>query len=785
MRPNRERLPIPEKEFAGTLGRAIEESSADKPAIITPPDGAPNVVIVLLDDVGFGASDVFGGPVPMPALGEVAGAGLRYNQFHTTALCSPTRSALLTGRNHHSVGFGAIAEIAVGYPGYNSVIPDSKATIGRILKGNGYNTAFFGKNHITPMWETSPAGPMDRWPTGLGFERFYGFMGGEASQWEPSLLDQTTPVNPHVGKEGYHLTEDLADKTISWIRNQKTSAPDKPFLIYFAPGATHAPHHVPKEWIDKFKGQFDQGWDSLRQQIFQRQSDTGIIPQGATNTPRPDSIPAWEDYPDRYKPVASRLMEVYAGFLAHTDYHIGRVIQTIKEMGQWDNTLFLYIVGDNGASAEGTIHGAWSAPSMQNGFPEDPEWLLEHMDTFGGPEAENHFNVGWAWALDAPFQWTKQVASHFGGTRNAMAVSWPNGIADAGGLRTQFHHVIDIAPTILDAANIPAPERIDGVVQEPIEGVSMRYSFDDAGAPSNHRTQYFEILANRAIYHDGWVAACFHGRVPWERSADLPIGGPQEIWELYRLEDDFSQGVNLAGEYPDKLVELQALFDEEAWKYNVYPLSGDTTSRSLPFHRPSLIAGQKKFTYYAENVHMPELAIVNMKNRSFKLTAHLAMPADGAEGVIICQGGNLAGWSLYVEDNRPVYYYNWLGHEMYAIRSDQELPAGPVQLQVDFDYDGGGLGLGGTAKLSVNGEQIAEGRIDKTVPFVFSMSGETMDVGIDTGAPVAPYPHHEFPFTGAIEKIEIEVESILAGLSEDQREKLLAAGMGHAAMASQ
>ena len=669
METERTKLPIPEKKFQGTLGQTAEESKPDKPAILMPPEGAPNVFIVLLDDVGFAASDVFGGPVPMPALRQVADEGLRYNQFHTTALCSPTRAALLTGRNHHSVHFGAISEIAVGFPGYDSVIPKSKASVGEVLKGNGYNTAFIGKNHVTPMWETSPAGPFDRWPTGLGFERFYGFMGGEASQWEPSLLDQTVPVNPHVGKENYHLTEDLADKTIEWIQNQKTSAPDKPFLVYFAPGAAHAPHHAPKEWIEKFKGQFDQGWDELRDAIFKRQLEAGVIPAGTTNTPRPDSIPAWAEYPDKYKPVASRLMEVFAAFLAHTDAQVGRVMDVIKEMGQWENTLFLYIVGDNGSSAEGTIHGTWSSPSMQNGFPEDPEWLLEHIEELGSAAAENHYNVGWAWALDCPFQWTKQVASHFGGTRNAMAVSWPRKIKDAGGLRSQFHHVIDIMPTILEAAGIPQPQSVGGVEQEPIEGVSMLYSFDGAGAPSTRRTQYFEILANRAIYHDGWVAACFHGRPPWVRSQKLEIGGPQEKWELYNVEQDFSQGQDLAAKYPAKVKELQQLFEQEAWKYNVYPLSGETLSRSLPFNRPSLIAGQKKFTFYRSNVHMPEMAIVSMKNRSFVMTAHLEIPAGGAEGVVVCQGGNLAGWSLYVRDNKPVYYYNWLGHEMYAVEA--------------------------------------------------------------------------------------------------------------------
>jgi len=778
-------LPITPGEFAGTIGRTAKESKPAKPEILKAPDGAPNVVVVLLDDVGFGASDVFGGPVPMPALRRVADEGLRYNQFHTTALCSPTRAALLTGRNHHSAHFGAISEIAIGFPGYDSVIPKSKATVAEVLRGNGYNTAWFGKNHITPMWETSPAGPFDRWPTGLGFERFYGFMGGESSQWEPSLLDQTTPINPHVGREDYHLTEDLADQAISWIRSQKTSAPDKPFFVYFAPGATHCPHHAPPEWIEKFKGEFDQGWDVLRDEIHQRQSAAGIIPSGTANTPRPDSLPAWEAYPDKYKPAASRLMEVYAGFLAHTDHHIGRIIEAIEELGAWDDTIFMYVVGDNGASAEGTLNGVWSSPSYQNGFPEDPEWLLEHIDDFGSAKCENHFNAAWAWALDAPFQWTKQVASHFGGTRNGMAVSWPNGIKDAGGLRTQFHHVIDVMPTILEAAGVPHPTSVNGVAQEPIEGTSMLYSFGDQGAASTHRTQYFEILANRGIYHDGWIASCFHGRVPWQRSQDLPIDGPQEVWELYNLAEDFSQSVDLAAAQPEKLKELQELFDAEARKYNVYPLNGETTSRSLPFHRPSLIAGRKTFTYYPGNVHMPELGVVNMKNRDFDLVAHLEVPDGGVDGVIMCQGGNMAGWSLYVKDGLPTYHYNWLGHDQYSISSDRPLPAGDVRVRVKFDYaEHSGLGKGGDVTMFIDDVQVAQGRIEKTVPFIFSMSGETMDVGIDTGAPAGPYPP-EFPFTGTIHRIDIEVGSLLDALPPDKRDELIAQGMGHAAMASQ
>ncbi len=482
-----ETLPKPEKPFGGKIGVTTSRSQPEKPSIQSPPKGAPNVVIVLLDDVGFGASATFGGPVPTPTLDLLAKQGLRYNQFHTTALCSPTRAALLTGRNHHSVGMGAICEIGTGYPGYSSVIPRSAATVAEVLRLNGYNTAMFGKNHLTPMWETSPAGPFDRWPTGLGFERFYGFLGGEASQFEPALFDQTTPVEAHVGKENYHLTEDLADQCIKWLRTQKTSAPDKPFFVYFPAGACHSPLQAPPEWIEKFRGQFDQGWDKLREETYARQIKSGVIPAGTQLTPRPEAIPSWDEYPDRYKPVASRLMEVWAAFLAHADAQIGRMVDAIQDLGVWDNTLFFYIVGDNGTSGEGTLHGAWSCPAYQNGVPEDPEWLLAHIDDFGTARCENHFNVGWAWALDAPFQWMKQIASHFGGTRNGMVVSWPEKIHDRGGLRSQFHHVIDIMPTILEAAHLPQPGVVNGTPQKPIEGVSMVYSFDNAKAPARIR----------------------------------------------------------------------------------------------------------------------------------------------------------------------------------------------------------------------------------------------------------------------------------------------------------
>jgi arylsulfatase A-like enzyme len=759
-------LPKPEKPFAGKIDVLVTESQPAKPQITYPPAGAPNVVIVMFDDVGFGAPGTFGGPVPTPTLDRIAEEGLRFNQFHTTALCSPTRAALITGRNHHSAHMGAITEIASGYPGYDSVIPRSTATIAEVLKQNGYNTAMFGKAHISPMWETSSAGPFDRWPTGLGFERFYGFLGGETSQYEPALYDQTLPVEPYRGKENYHLTEDLAEKAIEWIRNQKTSAPEKPFFMYFSTGACHAPHHVPREWIDMFKGRFDQGWDQLRQDIYQRQLEMGVIPPATKLTPRPEQIPSWEEYPDRYKPVAARLMEVFAAYLAHTDAQVGRLVDAIQDLGEWDNTLFFYISGDNGSSAEGTLNGCWSAPSFQNDLPEDPEWMLEHMDDFGSPRCENHYNVGWAWGLDAPFQWTKQVASHFGGTRNGTVVSWPKYIKTGGGLRPQFHHIIDIMPTVLEAAGIPEPEMVNGVEQKPIEGVSMLYAFNNSDAKSTHVTQYFEILGNRALYHDGWIASCFHGRVPWIRSQPMPFGDGYERWELYDIENDFSQGDDLASKFPEKLATLQKLFDQEARKYNVYPLDDNTTLRGMPQNRPSLIEGRTKFTYYRENVRMPELSIVNLKNISFDMTAYLEIPENGAQGVVACQGGNMAGWSLYVKDSKPVYFYNYLGHEMFVIESLKAMPAGTVTLKLAFNYDGGGFGKGGSATLSVNGEQVANGRIERTIPFIFSMSGETFDIGEDTGAPVGPYKHG-FPFTGTIKKVEIQLLSDLDKKSKE------------------
>ena len=634
-------LPRPEKPLPAQVGRTWQDSKPAKIEGIKAPANAPNVVIVLLDDVGFGAAGGFGGPVPTPTLDRLAQQGLRYNAFHTTALCSPTRAALLTGRNHHSVGTGNITELATGFDGYTSVIPRSTATIAELLRQHGYNTSAWGKWHNTPPWETSMAGPFDRWPTGMGFEKFYGFIGGESHQYEPPLYDGTTAVE-RPKKPGYTLNDDLADQAIAWIRLQKSIAPEKPFFVYFAPGATHAPHHVPKEWSDKFKGQFDQGWDKLREEIFERQKKLGVVPANAKLTPRPTQIPAWDSLTPERKKIASRLMEIYAGYLAQTDSEVGRLADAVKELGVLDNTLFIYIVGDNGASGEGTPYGVLNEMSVLNGVPEDPSVVLKHLDELGGPTSYNHYPVGFAWACDTPFQWTKQVASHFGGTRNAMVINWPKRIKDAGGLRSQFHHCIDIVPTILEAVGIPEPSMVNGVPQKPIEGVSMLYTFDDPKAPSRRRTQYFEMMANRALYDNGWIASCFHGRVPWEFSFSKRSSFDNEKWELYNLAEDFSQADNLADKYPDKLRALQDLFWAEAAKHNVLPLDDRGGDRVDSANWPVPGQDRNKFTYYAGAVRIPEASAPVTKNRSFVITADVEIPqgwrrrsCDGHRG---CRG---------------------------------------------------------------------------------------------------------------------------------------------------
>ena len=719
-----------------------------------PNDDAPNIVLVLLDDVGFGTCSTFGGPVPTPALDRVAREGVRFNQFHTTALCSPTRAAMLTGRNHHAVHMGMIPEGASAFPGYDCIIPKEAATVSEILKQYGYSTGAFGKWHVTPQHEQTLTGPFDRWPTGLGFERFYGILSAEASQYEPPMFDQTTPVMPYEGRDDYHMTEDIVEKAIDWITLQRTTNPHRPFFAYVATGAMHCPHHVWPEYVDRFKGAFDDGWDVLREQIYERQLQLGVIPGGTTLTPRPNEVPAWSDYPDRYKPVAARLMEVFAGFMAHTDEQIGRLLDALDSLGEADNTLFIYITGDNGASAEGTVNGAWSAPSFQNGLPEDPEWLLTHMDDFGTAKCENHFNLAWAWALDSPFQWMKQVASHFGGTRNAMAIRWPKRVRDAGGLRSQFHHVTDVFPTLLEAAGIVAPSSVNGVAQMPVDGVSMIPSMQSSDAPETHTTQYFEMFGNRAIYHDGWIASCFHGRVPWKRFDSVPFDGPQEKWELYDVRSDFSQGNDLSARHPEKLAELQALFDREARRNNVYPLKEPGGTFGAQYAVPTALGDVTKMTYGPMHVRLPERSIVNLKNCSYRITAVVEV-GEGATGVIACNGGNMAGWTLYLDErSRPVYHYNWFGHEHYVATAPRSLSAGRHEVVVDFVYDGG-FGAGGDVVVTVDGSAVAHVRKDKTVPLIFSISGETFDVGLDSGAPVGFYPHIN-RFTGTVIGVTLE-----------------------------
>lgn len=746
-------VPKPTPPFGGTVSRLLDDASPRRLSKPEPSTG-PNVVLIMLDDVGFGSCSTFGGPIPTPTVDRVAAAGLRFNQFHTTALCSPTRAAMLTGRNHHTAHMGGITEIANSFPGYDSALPRETAMVAEVLRQHGYATGCFGKWHLTPSWEQSPAGPFDRWPTGQGFDRFYGILGAEASHYEPPVYDQTTPVQPHVGRDDYHLTEDLADKAIEWIQRHRASAPDRPFFCYFSTAAVHAPHHVWPEWIERFEGSFDEGWDRLREEIHARQLELGVIPPGTALTPRPDEIPAWDDYDDRYKPVAARLMEVFAGFLAHTDAQVGRVLDAVDELGLGDDTLVIYLTGDNGASAEGTVHGAWSAPSFQNGVHEDPEWLLAHMDDFGTERCENHFNVGWAWALDSPFQWMKQVASHLGGTRNALAMSWPGRITDQGGLRSQFHHVIDLVPTILDAAGIEMPAEVNGIAQLPLHGTSMAYTFDQPEAPSTNTTQYFEILGNRGIYHDGWMASCFHGRLPWIRFAGYEFDGEQEQWELYDLRNDFSQSVDLAAEHPEQLEKLKARFEEEAARYGVYPLRDASSPRNGEYAVPRSL-DRPKMTYTTAHVRMPESSVVNLKNASSEIEAEIVVPVGGAEGVIACQGGALSGWSLWLDaDGRPQYLYNCFGHDLTTVAGAEPLDEGTHRLRVRYHHDGG-FGAGGEVELFVDEQPVDRARIPRTVPVVFSMSGETFDVGTDTGSPVGPYPH-DYRCTATVRWVSLE-----------------------------
>jgi arylsulfatase A-like enzyme len=772
-------LPVPDRSYVGLTTYDAKDPDARFPPIapLRPPEGAPNVLIVLLDDVGFASSSAFGGPINTPTAEYLAGNGLRFNRFHTTALCSPTRQAMLTGRNHHSVNMGGICEIATSAPGYTSVLPKTKAPLPMTLKLNGYSTAQFGKCHEVPAWETSPMGPFDQWPTGGGgFEYFYGFIGGETNQFYPAIYEGTTPVEQEkTPEEGYHFTEDMTNKAIKWVRQQKALMPDKPFFMYFAPGACHAPHQVPKAWADKYKGKFAQGWDKLREEIFARQKELAVIPADAELTARPEEIPAWDAMPEDLKPVLSRQMEIYAAFLEHTDHHLGRLIDTLRDLKALDDTLVIYILGDNGASAEGTLNGSFNELCMLNGMSavETVAFLKSKIDDFGGPDAYNHYAVGWAHAMDTPYQWTKQVASHWGGTRNGTIVHWPQGIKAKGEVRSQFFHVIDVAPTILEAAGLPQPMFVNGVQQAPIEGFSMLYALDDPEAAERHETQYFEMFCNRGIYHKGWTAVTRHS-TPWDTTKPLPAFD-DDVWELYDTTKDWTQSRNLAKDNPAKLHELQRLWLIEAAKYGVLPLDDRRVERFNPdlAGRPQLIKGNTQILFGGMG-RLSENSVINIKNKSYSITAEVVVPGSGAHGVIIAQGGRFAGWSLYVKDAKLKYCYNLLGVRLFYVEANKTLPPGLHQVRMEFKYDGGGLAKGGNALLYVDGEKVGEGRVDMTVPMCFS-ADETCDVGKGTGSPVSPdYDASDNEFSGEVNRVQIDLATDDHGhmISPEERFKL-------------
>ncbi len=759
----REVLPIPDRQHTGLITYDAKDPATSFPPIepLRPPAGAPNVLIVLIDDCGFGASSAFGGPCATPTGERLAANGLKYTRFHTTALCSPTRAALLSGRNHHTVGMGGITEIATSAPGYSSVRPNTCAPLAETLKLNGYSTAQFGKCHEVPVWETSPLGPFDNWPSGGGgFEHFYGFLGGETNQYAPAIYDGTVPVEPdRTPEEGYHFTEDMTDRTIDWVRQQKALMPDKPFFVYYAPGATHAPHHVPAEWSDKYKGAFDSGWDALREATFARQKALGVISPEAELTTRPAEIPAWDDMPDDLKPVLARQMEVYAGFLEHTDHHVGRLIDALADLEVLDDTLVYYIIGDNGASAEGTINGTFNEMISLNGASalETAEFMASRIDQFGTPAAYNHYAVGWAHAMDTPYQWTKQVASHWGGTRNGTVVHWPNGFTARGEVRSQFHHVIDIAATVLDVAGLPEPLSVNGVQQVPLQGVTMAGSFADGAAPETHTTQYFEMFVNRGIYHEGWTAVTRHS-TPWAFGAELPAYD-DDVWELY-APDDWTQARDRAAEMPDKLAELQRLFLIEAVKNNVLPLDDRRVERfnSDLAGRPTLVHGRSQILFGGMG-RLTENVVLVTKNKSHAVTAQIVVPDEGARGVMIAQGGAFGGWSLYAKDGgAPVYCYNLFGLQRFKIEGDAPIPPGEHQVRMEFAYDGGGLAKGGTVTLYVDGAAVGTGRVEATQPMIFS-GDETTDLGRDSATAVSDdHGSADSGFTGRVRWVQIDID---------------------------
>jgi arylsulfatase A-like enzyme len=745
-------LPIAPAPFTGKVGFSYADSVPSTIPPVEAPAGAPNVLLILIDDAGYGQSGTFGGLIPTPTLDSLAANGLRYDRFHVTALCSPTRSALLTGRNHHAVNMGSIENFSTDFPGYTGSIPKSAALLPQVLQMNGYATAAFGKWHLIPESELKLSGPFDHWPTHQGFDNYYGFLDGETDQWYPELTSGTQPVEmqaPPGRKADYTLNEDLADHAIQWIRQEKSLSPDKPFFIYFAPGATHTPLQAPKVWIDKFKGQFDMGWDRYREIVFERQKKLGVVPQDAKLTPRPPEIPAWDSLSPDQKKVAARLMEVFAGFMAQTDFEIGRVLQSVRDTGQWDNTLVLFIAGDNGASLEGGLYGTENTMAQINGARDTTADMLKVLDEMGGPTTTPHYPVGWAWAGNTPFQWGKRIGSHLGGTRDPLVVSWPKGITDKGGLRDQFEDVTDVAPTVLEAAHLPIPTEVNGVKQQRMDGISMLSTFASASEPGKRNTQYFEMGGNRAIYNDGWMAASKGGTLPWIYGVVTPQDLESHPWELYNLTKDYSEADDVASQNPEKLRQMQALFDVEAKKNNVYPLDprfgGGRQSRIT----------QKHFTYYTPTGHFYVCLTPNYENHSHTIRALVDMPKTGGDGVLMANGGEGGGFSLYIKDGKPTYTYNYFKREITTIAAPAPLPPGPARIVVDFAYDGGGIGKGATVTLLVNDKPVAKSRIPETVHFAFSFE-ETFDIGEDSASPVGAY-ESPFPFTGTIQRIDLDI----------------------------
>jgi arylsulfatase len=756
---NREILPIVEPEPQTYSELDVRNTKPPLPFNVTAPEGAPNVVIVLIDDLGFGATTTYGGPIQTPTMDRLANNGLKYNNFHTTALCSPTRMAIKTGRNHHTCNTGSIMETATAYPGNTGALPNSVAPLAEMLRLNGYSTGAFGKWHETAAWETSVSGPFDRWPTHQGFDKFYGFIGGETDQWAPLIYDGVKKVNPPE-MEDYHFTTDMTNQAINWVKAQQSMTPDKPFFMYFATGAVHAPHHVSKEWSDKYKGKFDKGWDAIREETTQNMKAMGIIPENTNLAPKPDDIKDWDKLSDNERKLFARQAEVFAGFMEMTDYEVGRLLDAIAEIGELDNTLFIFVAGDNGTSAEGGMVGMYNEMTYFNGVEEKVEDLIPLMDEWGSEGTFPHMAAGWAVAFDAPFKWTKQVASDFGGTRNGLIVHYPQGFSEKNGIRTQFTHAIDIAPTVLEVAGLPEPKVVNGVPQTPIEGTSFAYSFTDADAAERHTIQYFEMFGNRAIYNNGWMARTIH-RAPWQLTNLPPLD--TDVWELYNVKEDFSLTNNLAEKYPEKLKEMESLFMWQAEKYHVLPIDDRTIERTNAelAGRPDLLGNRKSLTLYPGMEGMMENTFINIKNKSFSVSADVHIPKADANGVILAQGGRFGGWSVYIKDGKPAFIYNYLGLEHYVIASDSKLKEGDVNIKFDFAYDGDGYGKGGEVTIYVNGQSVATGRVEKTQPNIFS-ADETADVGLDNQTPVAVtedigYGPVETRFTGTIEKVVITV----------------------------